>query len=49
VQDITHDLRTPISAIKAQLEAMRDKVLDISPERIEILSISVDEKKRILR
>ncbi|GAH87301.1 unnamed protein product, partial [marine sediment metagenome] len=34
-QDIAHDLRTPISALKAQFEGMRDGVLDVSPSRIE--------------
>ncbi|MBN1837801.1 MAG: hypothetical protein JW820_18235 [Spirochaetales bacterium] len=34
VQDIAHDLRTPVSALKAQLEAMRDGVLELSVERI---------------
>ena len=33
--DITHDLRTPISALKAQFEGMRDGVLDIDPARID--------------
>ena len=35
VQDIAHDLRTPVSALKAQFEGMRDGVLDVSPARIE--------------
>lgn len=34
MQDISHDLRTPITAIMAQFEAMTDGVLDIIPERI---------------
>jgi two-component system, OmpR family, sensor histidine kinase BaeS len=34
-QDIAHDLRTPISALKAQFEGMRDGVLSIDPKRIE--------------
>jgi len=33
VQDIAHDLRTPIAALKAQLEAMRDGVLELSLQR----------------
>jgi two-component system, OmpR family, sensor histidine kinase BaeS len=32
--DIAHDLRTPLSVLKAQLEAMRDGVFAPSPERI---------------
>jgi two-component system sensor histidine kinase BaeS len=35
VQDIAHDLRTPISALGAQLEGMRDGVLELSADRIE--------------
>ncbi len=35
VQDIAHDLRTPIAAMKAQFEGMRDGVLDISTARLE--------------
>ena len=34
VQDIAHDLRTPIAAMRAQFEGMRDGVLDISGHRI---------------
>ncbi|MBN2736035.1 MAG: HAMP domain-containing histidine kinase [Spirochaetales bacterium] len=32
--DITHDLRTPIASLEAQLEAMADGVLEMSQERI---------------
>jgi two-component system sensor histidine kinase BaeS len=34
-QDVAHDLRTPVSVMKAQFEGMRDGVLDLSPERID--------------
>jgi two-component system, OmpR family, sensor histidine kinase BaeS len=34
--DIAHDLRTPLSVLKAQLEAMRDGVFFPSPERIDL-------------
>ena len=33
-QDIAHDLRTPISALKAQFEAMRDGALPLDRERV---------------
>jgi two-component system sensor histidine kinase BaeS len=35
VQDIAHDLRTPIAAMRAQFEGMRDGVLDLSFDRVE--------------
>jgi two-component system sensor histidine kinase BaeS len=35
VQDIAHDLRTPIAAMRAQFEGMHDGVLELSRERIE--------------
>lgn len=34
-QDIAHDLRTPITALKTQLEGIKDGVLDLSIERIK--------------
>jgi two-component system sensor histidine kinase BaeS len=33
-QDVAHDLRTPIGALKAQFEGMRDGVLPLTSERI---------------
>ena len=35
VQDVAHDLRTPVAALWAQLEAMRDGVLTVSTERFD--------------
>jgi len=35
VQDVAHDLRTPIAAMRAQFEGMRDGVLDLSKDRLE--------------
>jgi two-component system sensor histidine kinase BaeS len=35
VQDIAHDLRTPVAALRAQFEGMRDGVLEASPERLD--------------
>ncbi len=34
-QDMAHDLRTPVSALMAQLEGMRDGVLDTDNRRLE--------------
>ena len=36
-EDISHDLRTPVTAVKVQLEAMSDGVLDSSKKRLENL------------
>jgi len=33
--DIAHDLRTPLSALRSQLEGMADGVLDLSRERVQ--------------
>jgi two-component system sensor histidine kinase BaeS len=53
VQDIAHDLRTPVAALRAQLEAMRDGVLELSLprmtrslgqlERVETLILDLEE------
>ncbi len=37
MEDISHDLRTPVAAVKAQLEAMSDGVLDAGKKRLESL------------
>ena len=34
-EDIAHDLRTPVTAIKSQLEGIKDKVLEYSTDRID--------------
>ncbi len=57
VQDIAHDLRTPIAAMRAQFEGMRDGVLDISSDRvvknlkevsrIETLVVDLEELMRL--
>ncbi len=35
VHDVAHDLRTPVAALSAQFEAMRDGILDVSTERLD--------------
>ena len=57
VQDIAHDLRTPIAALKAQFEAMQDGVLELSVqrvsrnlreiERIQTLVVDLEELMRL--
>jgi len=37
IQDITHDLRTPLSAMRAQLEGILDRVLDPGPGRLRLI------------
>jgi two-component system sensor histidine kinase BaeS len=36
-QDITHDLRTPITAIKSQLQAVRDGIFFLDKDRYDLL------------
>ncbi|MBN2534153.1 MAG: HAMP domain-containing histidine kinase [Spirochaetales bacterium] len=43
-EDITHDLRTPLSALRAQLEGIKDGILDGKPGR---LSMILEELGRI--
>jgi two-component system sensor histidine kinase BaeS len=33
--DVAHDLRTPLAALRSQLEAMTDGVLPVTPERLQ--------------
>lgn len=49
MQDISHDLRTPITAIKAQLEAMSDGVLPATPERIGRLQKELERVEFLVR
>lgn len=49
MQDISHDLRTPITAIKAQMEAMYDGVLDISTQRIGRLLQELERVEYLVR
>lgn len=48
MQDIAHDLRTPVSAIRAQLEAIGDGVYDPSPERIAAILANVSMVQRLI-
>ncbi len=48
-QDIAHDLRTPVSSMKAQLEAMSDGVLPVTPERIERTAKELNRMESLIR
>jgi len=37
IADITHELRTPLSVLRANIEAMQDGVLETNPENLESL------------
>ncbi|MDX9800495.1 MAG: HAMP domain-containing sensor histidine kinase, partial [Spirochaetia bacterium] len=47
-QDIAHDLRTPTTAIKAQIEAMADGVLTPDRKRLEMLLSEVERLENLI-
>lgn len=47
-QDIAHDLRTPVSALKAQLEGMRDGVLPPTPERASQNLVEIERVGKLI-
>lgn len=47
MQDIAHDLRTPISGLRGQLEGLRDGVLEPSTERFTRVLRDVDRLERM--
>ncbi len=49
MQDIAHDLRTPVSGLKGQIEGMRDGVLEISTERLERNLTEIDRLEDLVR
>lgn len=49
MQDISHDLRTPIAAIKSQFEAMVDGVLETSAKRLERLLSELNHVEALVR
>ena len=47
-QDVTHDLRTPISVLRAQFEGMLDGVLDVTADRIQKNIQEIDRIQRLV-
>lgn len=48
VHDIAHDLRTPVAALRAQFEGMRDGVLEVSPQRLEKTLREIDRVQELV-
>ena len=48
MQDISHDLRTPLTAVKMQIEGMSDGVLPASPERFASLYSELTHIERLV-
>ena len=46
--DIAHELRTPVTALQSQLEAMRDGVFEAEPDRLAFLSGETDRLSRLI-
>ena len=46
--DIAHELRTPVTALQSQLEAMRDGVFEAEPNRLAFLSRETDRLSRLI-
>ncbi len=47
-EDIAHDLRTPVTALKAQLEGMTDGYIEVTPQRTELLFQEVLRIERLV-
>lgn len=47
-QDVAHDLRTPVAALRAQLEGVRDGVLPDGSERVEKMLIQLEQVEHLV-
>jgi two-component system, OmpR family, sensor histidine kinase BaeS len=48
MEDIAHDLRTPITALKTQFEGMTDGYISVTPERLKDLSVELEHVERLV-
>lgn len=46
--DIAHDLRTPLTVIGGYVEAAREGVLDLTPERLDVLGLEINRLHRLV-
>jgi signal transduction histidine kinase len=46
--DIAHDLRTPLTVIAGYIEALRDGVLQPTPDRFEAMNLEAQQLKRLV-
>jgi signal transduction histidine kinase len=46
--DIAHDLRTPLTVIGGYVEAARDGALELTPERLDVLSLEINRLNRLV-
>jgi two-component system sensor histidine kinase BaeS len=48
-QDIAHDLKTPVTALKGQIEAIMDGVFTLTPERYKTLEEEFEQIDKLVR
>lgn len=48
VADISHEMRTPLAVIKAQIEAMQDGIRDASPSNLSLLKDKTDSLNSLI-
>ena len=48
ISDTTHELKTPVTAIKGNLEGIQDKVLKPTPERIKQMIAQIDKINELM-